>query len=144
MPRVDTFLLCDAAQVANGKLYVLGGGWARLTAETLPVHRAFDIAIRVVVPWTETNRKHGFDLQLVDEDGKCLLETPARAEVTVGRPATVREGTDQAVPMTIRLPSVRLEREGRYAFTLDHQGTETARTAFDLVLKPPSSGTARG
>ncbi len=56
MPRVDCFLLVDSAQVANGKLYILGGGWARLTASSFPVTRSFETAIRVVVPWTETNR----------------------------------------------------------------------------------------
>ncbi|MGD9715058.1 MAG: hypothetical protein AB7V46_23820, partial [Thermomicrobiales bacterium] len=72
MARVDCFLLADAVQVANGKLFILGGGWARLTVDALPVTRPFELAIRVVVPWTETNRKLSYELQMVDEDGKGL------------------------------------------------------------------------
>jgi len=139
VPRVDCFLLADAAQVANGKLFVLGGGWARLTADALPVSRAYELAVRVVVPWTETNRKLSFDLQMVDEDGKHLLDPVVRAEISVGRPVQLKEGTDQVVPLTLRLPNVRLEKEGRYAFTLSHEGEEVARTAFDLMAKVPAA-----
>ncbi|MEZ4499663.1 MAG: hypothetical protein R2839_06210 [Thermomicrobiales bacterium] len=139
MSRVDCFLLADAVQVANGKLFILGGGWARLTVDALPINRSFELAVRIVVPWTETNRKLPFELQLVDEDGKGLLEQVVRADISVGRPVQLKEGTDQVVPLTLRLPNVRLEREGRYAFTLSHGGQEAARTAFDLVVKSPSS-----
>lgn len=138
MPRIDCFLLADAVQVANGKLFILGGGWARLTVEALPVNRPFELAVRVVVPWTETNRKLPFEMQLVDEDGKGLLDQVVRADISVGRPVQLKEGTDQVVPLALRLPNVRLEREGRYAFSLMFGGEEVARTAFDLVLKAPA------
>ena len=72
---------------------------------------------------------------MVDEDGKHLLDPVVRAEISVGRPVQLKEGTDQVVPLTLRLPNVRLESEGRYAFTLSHEGKEVARTAFDLVAK---------
>ncbi len=144
MPRIDCFLLADAAQVANGKLFILGGGWARLTTESLPVVRAYELAVRVVGPWTETNRKLSFELQMVDEDGKALLDQVVRADISVGRPVQLKEGTDQVVPLTLRLPSVRLEREGRYAFTLTFEGEEVARTAFDLVTKAPSQARVVG
>lgn len=139
MPRVDCFLLADAVQVANGKLFILGGGWARLTVDALPVNRPFELAVRVIVPWTETNRKLPFELQLLDEDGNPLLDQVVRADISVGRPVQLKEGTDQVVPLTLRLPNVRLEKEGRFAFTLSFQGTELARTAFDLVHKAPSA-----
>ncbi len=133
MPRVDCFLLVDSAQVANGKLFILGGGWARLTASQLPVSRAFETAIRVIVPWTETNRSHALEIQLENEDGQALLETPVKAEIRVGRPAQLKDGTDQVVPLALRVGPVTLEREGRYALILRSEGEETARTAFDLV-----------
>jgi hypothetical protein len=144
VPRVDCFMLADAAQVANGKLFILGGGWARLTTESLPVSRSYELAVRVVIPWNETNRKHSFELHMVDEDGKHLLEPTVRADVSVGRPVQLKEGTDQVVPLTLRLPNVRLEKEGRYAFTLNHDGQEVARTAFDLVARVPAHQRAVG
>ncbi len=138
MPSVDCFLLVDSAQVANGKLFILGGGWARLTTTQVPVTRAFETAIRVVVPWTETNRPHPLELQVENEDGQALLETPVKAEIRVGRPAQLKDGTDQVVPLALRVGPVTLEREGRYALILRYEGEVIARTAFDLVLNRAS------
>ena len=139
MPSVDCFLLVDSAQVASGKLFILGGGWARLTTTQIPVTRTFETAIRVVVPWTETNRPHQLELQVENEDGQTLLETPVKAEIRVGRPAQLKDGTDQVVPLALRVGPVTLEREGRYALILRYEGEVTARTAFDLVLNRPAS-----
>ena len=138
MPSVDCFLLVDSAQVANGKLFILGGGWARLTTTQIPVTRTFETAIRVVVPWTETNRPHPLELQVENEDGQTLLDTPVKAEIRVGRPAQLKDGTDQVVPLALRVGPVTLEREGRYALILRYEGEVTARTAFDLVLNRPA------
>jgi hypothetical protein len=139
--RVDCFLLADSAQVANGKLYMLGGGWARLTVPQVPDTRPFEIAVRVIVSWTETNRPLHFHLQLENEDGETLLNPPVRAQCSVGRPVHLREGTDQVVPFTFKLNSVTIAKPGRYAFTLEHEGETVARTAFDVVVKaaPKSS-----
>jgi hypothetical protein len=138
VPSVDCFLLVDSAQVASGKLFILGGGWARLTTTQVPVTRTFETAIRVVVPWTETNRPHQLELQVENEDGQTLLETPVKAEIRVGRPAQLKDGTDQVVPLALRVGPVTLEREGRYALILRYEGDVTARTAFDLVLNRPA------
>ena len=144
MARVDCFLLADAAQVVNGKLYILGGGWARLTVPSVPDTRPFELAVRVVVPWTETNRPLHFQLQLETEDGEQLLDPPVKAQCSVGRPVHLKEGTDQVVPFTIRLNAVTLAKPGRYAFTLEHEGSEVARTAFDVVVKGAPRGTPVG
>lgn len=138
MPKIDCFLLVDSAQVSNGKLFILGGGWARLTSTQIPVTRTFETAIRVVVPWTETNRPHPMELQIENEDGQALLETPVKAEIRVGRPAQLKDGTDQVVPLALRVGPVTLDREGRYALIIRFDGEEAARTAFDLVLSRPA------
>ncbi len=53
----------------------------------------------MIVPWTETNRPHALELQVENEDGQALLETPVKAEIRVGRPAQLKDGTDQVVPL---------------------------------------------
>jgi Family of unknown function (DUF6941) len=134
VPRVDCFLLADAAQVVDGKLYVLGGGWERLTVQQVPVTRSFEIATRIIVAWTETNRPLTFSLQLATEDGEVLLDPAATPTVTVGRPVHLREGSDQAVPLVLKIAGVSLKQAGRYAFTLGYDGEEVARTAFEVVI----------
>lgn len=134
MPRIDCFLIADSAQVADGKLFVLGGGWERLTVQQLPTSRNIDIATRVIVSWTETNRPLGFELQLVTEDGEALLNPAATPSVTVGRPVHLREGSDQSVPLVLKVNGVSLKQAGRYAFILTYGGEEVARTAFEVVV----------
>jgi hypothetical protein len=134
VPRIDCFLIADSAQVADGKLYVLGGGWERLTVPNIPVSRNIDIATRVIVSWTETNRPLTFELQLVTEDGEALLNPAATPSVTVGRPVHLREGSDQAVPLVLKVNGVSLKQAGRYAFILTYGGEEVARTAFEVVI----------
>lgn len=134
MPRVDCFLIADAAQVVDGKLYVLGGGWERLTVQQLPVTRTIEIATRVIVPWTETNRQLTFQLELVTEDGEALLNPAATPSVTVGRPVHLREGSDQAVPLVLKVGGVSIKNAGRFVFTLSYDGGELARTAFEVLV----------
>ncbi|HEY8447842.1 MAG TPA: hypothetical protein VIL01_12120 [Thermomicrobiales bacterium] len=135
MPRVDCFLLADAAQVVGGKLYILGGGWERLTVPELPLTRGFEIAVRVIVPWIETNRPLQFTVQLENEDGVPLLDPPARPVVTVGRPVHLREGSEQGVPFVLKISNVELKETGRHVFTLRYEDEVLARTAFDVLVK---------
>jgi len=134
VPRVDCFLIADSAQVAEGKLYVLGGGWQRLTVQQVPVTRTVEIATRIIVAWTETNRPLTFELQLVTEDGEALLNPAATPSVTVGRPVHLREGSDQTVPLVLEVSGVSLKQAGQYVFTLSYEGEEVARTAFEVVV----------
>jgi len=133
MPRVDCFLLADAAQALAGKLYVLGGGWDRLVFTHFPAVVTFDIAVRVVIPWTETNRPLRFELHLENEDGQRLLNAPALTEISIGRPPELREGSEQTVPLVVKLAGTPIPRPGRYVFTMRHDGEEVARTAFEAA-----------
>jgi len=49
-----TMMLCDAAQVADGKLFILGGGWSLIGPDPMPSA----IAIKVDVGWHEATRAH--------------------------------------------------------------------------------------
>jgi len=42
-------LLCDSAQVADGKLYILGGGWSVTGPQPVPSA----VAIKLEVDWHE-------------------------------------------------------------------------------------------
>ena len=57
-----TLLLCDYAEAINGKLYIMGGGWTICA----PGPRNMAVAIRVLVPWSDTNKQHNLALMLQD------------------------------------------------------------------------------
>ena len=60
-----TILLADAAQAAEGKLYVLGGGWSITGPDPSPMA----LAIKIEVPWDQANHPHTCRLELLDSEG---------------------------------------------------------------------------
>src|SRR5438093_11045357 len=97
-----TMMLADYAQAVNGKLYIMGGGWSI----TGPMPSPSAIAIKIEVPWNETNRKHNLKVELLDtEYHPVSVPTPAgnapliiRGEFEVGRPPGLIPGSALDAP----------------------------------------------
>lgn len=86
---IDFLILADKAQALDGKLYMLGGGFDRISSDlSSPV--PFSVAVGVLVPWGETNRPHSLQITLEDEDSRALQSL--QAEFRVGRPPHALEG----------------------------------------------------
>ena len=102
-----TMLLCDAAQVADGKLYILGGGWSMTGPDPVPSA----IALKIDVDWHEAEVPHHWELFLEDADGRpVMVETPegsqpveVRGEFTVAHPPGVPEGSPIDVALAVNL-----------------------------------------
>ena len=118
-----TMMLADAAQAAEGKLYILGGGWS----VTGPTPSPSAIALYIQVPWDRTNVEHSFRFDLIDSDGNAVeLETEADVEESitfegtfeVGRPPGVKPGTSIDVPLAINFGPLPLPPGGRYEWRL--------------------------
>jgi hypothetical protein len=116
-----TVLLCDSAQVADGKLHLLGGGW-NITGPGPTTHA---VAVLLEVPWDRTNRQLDFTLELVTDDGSPFMqigpdgsEVPTRIEggVEVGRPPGHPHGAPINVPFVINIPGLQLEPGRRYSW----------------------------
>jgi len=128
-----TMLLCDAAQEVGGKLYILGGGWSVLKAE-VPAPMA--LAIKVSVPWDQTNERHQLSLTLKDADGRPidLGEGPIQAggEFEVGRPAGTKRGSPIDAPIVVNFPPVPFP-AGGYVWELEVDGSVMARVPFSAI-----------
>jgi hypothetical protein len=61
-------LLADAAQVAGGKLFILGGGWSSITPGT-----PFAVCGKIDIPWHQGTDWHTLRLELIDGDGNPFL-----------------------------------------------------------------------
>ena len=61
-----TMMLADYAQIADGKLFISGGGWSTCGPGPTPCA----VVAIFHVPWQETNEKVSFTLRLIDEDGR--------------------------------------------------------------------------
>lgn len=100
-------LLADAAQAVGGKLYVLGGGWS----VTGPGPATMAIAMKIDVPWDQTNLAHQWVLDLLDEDGSPVrIPAPEGDQAVringnfeVGRPAGLVQGSPIDLPLAINI-----------------------------------------
>lgn len=120
-------LLADFAQVSDGKLVVVGGGWSMTGPEPVP----FGIAILVRVPWDQANAVHTMRLELLDADGAPVsVETDdGEAPIVifddmtfeVGRPAGIKPGTALDFPVAVNSGPLPLE-PGLYEWRLSIDG----------------------
>ena len=119
-------LLADSAQVADGKLYVLGGGWSLIGPDPVPTA----IALKIDVDWNEVDQPHHWELYLVDEDGRpALAETPegmqsieVRGDFEVSRPDSVPAGSPVDVALAVNFGPLPLEPSTRYTWRLTIDG----------------------
>lgn len=111
-------LLCDAAQVAGGKLFVLGGGLASIGPKPQPLA----IALQITVPWDRANVAHQWQIELIDEDGQAVVvkDKPVvmRGRFEAGRPAGLQPGSPLGVSLAINLSPFPLTGGRSYAFAL--------------------------
>lgn len=139
MPMKVTMLLSDAAQVADGKLYILGGGWS-ITGPT-PTPSA--IALKIEVPWDEANRRHRLELTLEDEDGQSVRagDQPVRisGEFEAGRPAGLSPGTPLDVPLAINIGPLTLQGGKRYTWRCSINGERREEWQVSFSTRVASS-----
>lgn len=130
-------LLCDSAQEVGGKLYILGGGWSVLHRPYVPTPMA--LAMKIEVPWDQTNRAISIKASLKNADGQevDLGEGPigASGEATVGRPAHVKPGTPIDLPIAMQFGGLALEPDG-YVWELEIDGHVEARVGFRVMDGP--------
>ena len=133
-------LLADAAQVADGKLFILGGGWSLTGPDPTPSA----VAIKLEVDWHETNVQHHWELFLEDADGQpVLMPTPdgeqpieIRGDFSVGQPEGIIEGTPVDVPMAINLGPIPLKTAMRYTWRLMVNGTNLNGGSISFSTRP--------
>lgn len=120
------FMLADSARVAEGKLYVLGGGWNVIGPSTGP----FVIAGLIEIPWELTNQEHKIRFELMDLDGQTVTASTPEGEVPcvieggleVGRPPGVRSGTMQPAPLVIQHGPLELAPGGQFEWRYEVNG----------------------
>lgn len=121
-----TMMLADHAQAINGKLYIIGGGWTTIGPQPSPSA----IAIKIEVPWNETNHPHALELELCDSGSRAItIPTPVgtapvklMANFEVGRPPGVPVGTPLDVTMAFNLGPLPLPAGTRLRWVLKIDG----------------------
>lgn len=137
-----TILLCDYAQVAEGELNLIGGGWNIKAPQA-----GMGLGILVEVPWSESHDRHGFAIELVSDDGSPVVAQgpvglePVRIEgaFDLGRPPGHPRGAPLNLPLALNLPPLALPPKQRFEwrFSLDGQSAEDWRVGFTTMEMPP-------
>ncbi len=139
-------MLCDAAQVAEGKLYILGGGWSVTGPDPVPSA----VAMKIEVDWHEAATAHHWELFLEDADGQpVLIDTPegtqpveVRGEFTVTQPAGVPEGSPIDVALAVNLGPLPLPAGTRFVWRLTVDGQELPNAQLGFSTRPRAESRA--
>ena len=135
-----TMLLADSAQVAEGKLYILGGGWSLSGPEPVPSA----VAIKVEVDAHEFDRTHHWELFLEDADGKLVqFDSPEgaqtieiRGDFLASAPEGVPLGTPVDVPIAINLGPIPLSPNSRFTWRLVIDGESLDGSTASFTTRP--------
>ncbi len=135
-------LVADMAQVADGKLYVLGAGWHATTSPTGPCA----VALIVDVDWEETNQTHEFTIELVDADGQgVVMPGPAGESAPLrisgafeaGRAPGTRAGTITSVPLAVNFGPLPLPPDRQYQWRATIDGDLALTATWPFVTRSP-------
>jgi hypothetical protein len=142
-------LLCDYAQVAGGKLFIAGANIDRAffpPGAQPPYLPTFAVAGVVHVPWTETNKQHILNFELIDADGSPIRipaeVNPDQPEVrgempfNVGRPPILESGDAQMVPFAFNFQALPLVKAGKISIKLILDGHDVKTMNFSIVIEP--------
>ena len=130
--KVEWLILADEAEVVNGKLYMIGGGWNRLTAQSLPWPQHMAIALAIQVPWMDTNRQTQVEIDLQDGAGTSLAKVDG--QFVVGRPAQSVPGQPLRTQIAIKMDA-KFQKLGTYMVVCRLHGEETT-CRFSVVASP--------
>jgi hypothetical protein len=93
---IDYLLTADYAEVINGKSYIVGGGWDRITPPEFPASIRLGVAVGIRIPYLDTNVPHRVRLVLRSGDGSDLFRL--EGDLEAGRPPGSR-GDSQLIPL---------------------------------------------
>lgn len=142
-----TAVLADSAVMpGDGKLYLQGAGWNRITGPGFPLrHPRISLGIWFHVPHALTGRKHSVEIHLEDGDGhRIQVATDAsgkpiqeiRNELSVVRPADLEPAEEVLIPMAINIDGMVFEKPGSHRFLIGCGG-EVAELRFAVVQSRP-------
>lgn len=112
--ELDIALLADAAEVALGKLYVMGGAFDTIQVAGFPAtHPSLAVVLRLLLSPVDLDRKHQLEIMLLDADAHHIAS--AQGELFVPKSPDSPAGWKQAVILPLRFFNVPFRAEGHYS-----------------------------
>lgn len=108
---IDYAIIADYAEIAAGKLFLMGGGWDNYRLPEVPGQLRMAMVVGVRVDWDETNQNIPVRLTVEDDDGQVHVRIDGA--VAVGRPAQLPPGATQLAQLSANV-SVDIQRHGGF------------------------------
>jgi hypothetical protein len=131
--ELTTAMLADGAQQApNGKLYVLGGQWDRLTVPSFPAqHPTLAVVLVLRVEYSEALDHHQLEIELtLDGQGR---DVKATAQFVTGHAPGSGRGTPSFMPLALTFNNLKFEAPGRYEWVIRTDGDTIGRIPLEVV-----------
>jgi len=133
--ELTTAMLADAAQVAGGKLYVLGGQWDRLMVAGFPAaHPSMAVVLVIRVEYSEAPQTFQLHAELT-LDGQPQ-DVQAAGQLATGHSPGQAAGAPVFVPLVIAFSNVVFREPGRYEWVITADDTELGRVPIEVVAGP--------
>lgn len=131
-------MLCKSADVADGLLYVLGGGITRVWNTSFPFPSNLTLAMMIHVPARERDREHPVEVTVRSPAGEEIVRAVGGVKLDPRGDLGVDEVT--MTPFVIPMPGMAIETPGEYRVKIVIDQV----TAGALVFRADISGTAGG
>ena len=132
--EVEWLILADYTEIIGGKLYLMGGGWDRLTVNSaFPLTKPVGLAAAFRVPWNETNQPQNVQIEIQTDDGESVGKVGAQFEV--GRPPGTKAGQNQRFQLAANVP-LTLRGPGGYVIVARVEGQDAVRVPFNVIAGP--------
>ena len=132
--KIEAAVLCDSAQVANGKLFILDdSGWNMYGAVSLPV--TFPIALAVDVSFTRNQAgiQFPFVVTISDEAGVPIIPTMNHQIESEASTQELPKGTLLKLPLAINTGLV-WPRPGWYNINVNVGSSKAHRVLLDAIF----------
>ena len=149
--KIEFLVLADSAQVANGKLFILGGGWGVWRSQHFPLQIQIGLALNILINGNELGGKYQLAVTIKDE-ANIQIVPEIKAEMVAGR--TTEEfptGTVHKLPVAFNL-GLLVSHPGKYTIqaTMGSSHVETFFSVIyvgksaEIVIAPEDAGGERG
>ena len=116
--EVDFAFLADAAEVASGKLHLVGGAFDTIWARSVPLrYPKMSLALRLLFDAADLDRKHKIEIRIMSEDGKTIPPSIG-GDLEIPRNPNLPKGWKQSFLTVMNFVDLNFPHFGDYSFGL--------------------------
>ncbi len=130
--ELTTAMLADGAHQADGKLYILGGQWDRITVANFPaVHPSMAVVLVIKVEYNEAPKTCTLNIELT-LDGRPTGVKLA-GQMSIGHAAGLKRGAPQFAATALTFVNVQFDSPGRYDWIVSVDTDVLAHIPLEVV-----------